>query len=326
MSLQMGSIMTLAHPSWGIVVDQHRNIYFADITHNGMGSVWKLTNRGRLELLLKNFHAHNVNLDKDGNVVTAHGENNHTMIRLNSDGAMDTLCHRLNYREFSGGNCCYTPLGEIIFSAEGYLWRMDKQGERERISEHKFAWNQTIYADELGNYYAPEIGDSLGSLLKIDHSGKAQIIATNLITALDRPYNPHADILMGVTKGCDGHMYIAELAGKRIIKVLPDNQTETFYTSTDDWFPTGIDFFAGDAYILEYKDKNGHEGPRIIKVNESGTKTVLFNYDEYEEPVEPQIEEENNGSDSWKIYLILGLIVLVFLTVIVRRKSRTVVM
>ncbi len=305
-----GNTLLWGHPSWGIAVDKARNVYFADITHNGMGSVWKLTHDGNLELLLRNFHAHNVNLDQNGNVVTAHGENNHTMIRLHGSGNMDTLCHRMDYREFSGGNSCYSPLGEIVFSAEGYFWRIDSTGTRQRISNHKFKWNQTVYADEMGNYYGPEIGDSLGTLIKIDGKGKAQILATNLITKLDRPFDPHADILMGIAKGCDGHMYIAELAGKRIIRVLKNQNVETFYTSDNGWFPTGITFLAGDAYILEYRDKNGIEGPRIIKLDESGTRRNLFTYEEYQPTKTAEPIEQMASPRPMKLYIIFGIILI----------------
>lgn len=276
------SQITNAHPSWGIVVDKNKNIYFADIAHNGMGSVWKLTNKGKLELLFENFHAHNVSLDTDGNLITAHGENNHTMVRLNTNGTIDTLYHRLNHKEFNGGNCTYTPFGEIVFASENYLWRVNKYGDKEKISKYEFGWNQTLYADEDGNYYAPDIGDGIGKLIQINSNGIATVIAQNLITKSNRPYDKHADILMGITRGCDGNIYIAELAGQRIIKIKGLGKTETFYTSSGDWTPTGIDFFLGDAYILEYKEKNGHKGPRIIKIDESGNKTELFNYDTYE--------------------------------------------
>lgn len=307
------SQLTYAHPSWGIVVDEYENIYFADILHNGMGSVWKLTNKGKLELLLENFHAHNVSLDADGNLVAAHGENNHTMVRLKADGRIDTLYHRLNHKEFNGGNCTYTPFGEIVFAAENYLWRVNQFGEKEKVSAYKFGWNQTVYADDYGNYYAPEIGEGIGKLIRIDSTGKSQIIATNLITKSDRPFDRHADILMGITLGCDGHVYVAELAGKRIIKVLENQETETFYTSNDDWFPTGIDFFSGNAYILEYKSKNGHEGPRITKIDESGVTTELFYYDTYAEEELVPSTNKNNHILWWMGGLALGAIAILLL-------------
>lgn len=312
--------ITNAHPSWGIVVDKNENIYFADIMHNGMGSVWKLTNNGKLELLFENFHAHNVSLDADGNLITAHGENNHTMVRLNTNGTIDTLYHCLNHKEFNGGNCTYTPFGEIVFAAQKYLWRINKYGKKEKISNYKFGWNQTLYADENGNYYATDIGDGIGKLIKIDSTGKSTIMASNLISKLDRPFDRHADILMGITLGCDGHVYVTELAGKRIIKVLDNKKTETFYTSSDGWFPTGVDFFSGNAYILEYKSENGYEGPRIIKIDESGNKSVLLNYDTYQKG---EIVPTTNTNDNliWWISA-LAVITISIAIFLIRKKEK----
>jgi len=249
--LIFASFNAKAHPSWGIAVDEDRNIYFADIMHNGMGSVFKLSSDGKLELLFENFHAHNVSLDKNGNLVTAHGEmDRHTMIRLSSNGEVDTLFHANDYRKFNGGNCTYGLNAEIVFSAEHFLWRLDDDGNREKVSDHFFDWNQTVYVDDEGFYYCPEIGDGKGKLYRIDPDGKANLIADNLITKSDRPYDKHADVLMGVSKGCDGLMYIAELAGRRVIRINGDGTHETFYQSEGSWSPTGLDFFSGDAYIF----------------------------------------------------------------------------
>lgn len=301
-----------AHPSWGIVVDPQRNIYFADITHYGMGAVWKLTKDGELKLLLKDFHAHNVSLDQDANLVTAHGENNHTMIKLYPSGAIDTLHHVYNYKDFFGGNCTYSPRGEILFNAEHYIWKINEKKVREKVSGHRFEWSQTIYAAPDGTIYAPDIGLDNGVLVKIDTLGNSEIIARDLISKLDRPRNKHNDILLGITEGCDGHIYIAELAGKRIIKIAENKNPETFYQSKGDWFPTAIDFFAGDAYILEYKSKNGSSGPRIIKIDESGNYSELFDYDKYQRNRHTIIKHPENGNKrNWSIYVLIGFLGLV---------------
>ena len=202
------------------------------------------------------------------------------------------------------------------------MWKLNNEGVKEKISEHYLEWNQTVDSDEQGNYYAPDIGDGKGKLIRIDHNGKAQVIAENLITGSDKPYDKHADVLMGVTKGCDGKIYIAELAGQRIIKINDDQSTETFYTSSGDWIPTGIDFFSGDAYILEYKEKNGHAGPRIIKIDEDGNKTELFHFDNYQkgESTSPVENQDNNGD--WWGYLLIGtgIIILIILLIIQTKK------
>lgn len=311
-----------AHPSWGIVVDKHRNIYFADIAHNGRGSVWKLTNKGILELLLSNFHAHNVSLDKDGNLVTAHGEGHHTMVRMLPDGSLDTLYHTENHKDFFGGNCTYSYNDEILFGISHYIWKIERHGKKRKASDHWFEWNQTVYVDNEGIIYAPDIGIENGIIIRIDTNGVAKIIAKDLITKLDRPKDKHNDILLGITRGCDSLIYICENAGQRIIRVPGDGKTETFYKSEGDWFPTAVDFFAGDAYILEYKyTKSGMEGPQIIKVDESGAKTELFNYGNYQKGITSPTEQNNDNKSYWWIYLLTGIIILVSSIGLVRIKK-----
>ena len=97
-----------AHPAWGIVVDDKGNIYFADILHNGLGSVWKFTTEGTLELVLGDFHAHNLSLDNQGMLVVANGENHQTMLRLLGNNRYDTLITTHDFTNFNGGNCAYT--------------------------------------------------------------------------------------------------------------------------------------------------------------------------------------------------------------------------
>lgn len=309
--LLISSTFALAHPSWGIVVDKERNIYFADILHNERGSVWKLSYDGKLELLFSDFHAHNVSLDKNYNLVTAYGEmDRHTLVRVNQDNSIDTLFHANDYKIFNGGNCTYSYQGRIIFSADHYLWYLTDKGKKVKVSDYYFKWNQTVYVDELGNCYAPDIGDGKGKLIKINTDGKARVIANDLITKPNKPYDKHADVLMGVTKGCDGKIYIAELAGQRIIKIDNDGITETFYKSTGDWFPTGIDFFSGEAYILEYKEKNGLAGPRIIKIDETGDITELFNYDTFQRGSIIQSEKSGNTKNGDWTVLLIGIVLL----------------
>lgn len=274
-----------AHPSWGIVVDKDKNIYFADIAHNGMGSVWKLTNKGALILLLENFHAHNVSLDKEGNIITAHGENPYTLVKIKQNGSIDTLYHTEDYKDFFGGNCAWSAsTGKIVYGLREhkYLRALDLNGNQKDIGDYQFIWNQTVYVSPEGTIYATEIGRDNGCIVKIDSNGKSSIIAKNLITKLDRKKDIHNDILLGITEGDDGHIYVAETAGKRIVKILSNGQNETFYKAEKNWMPTAIDFFSGEAYILEYNEGGELIGPRIVKIDKAGSSSVIFNYDTYE--------------------------------------------
>ncbi|WP_424962486.1 hypothetical protein [Ekhidna sp.] len=264
-----------AHPAYGIVVDKYRNIYFADIHHNGRGSIWKLHSYGKLELLLEDFHAHNVAIDDEGNIYTAHGEGNHIMVRISRNG-IDTLHQSWDHHDFFGGNCTYSK-GVIYFGNNHYIWQI-KDGEKRKFSSHYLEWNQSIYADPDGVIYVTDKATKGGSIVRIDQNGGSKVIATNLITKLDdRPVDRYNDVILGMTKGCDGSIYAAETAGRRIARINEDGSNETFYQLRDGWTPVGVDFFSGDAYVLEYHlDEN--KGPRITRIRENLSKEVIFQY------------------------------------------------
>ncbi|MBT8263212.1 MAG: hypothetical protein KJO05_10345 [Bacteroidia bacterium] len=315
-----GSMTLNAHPAWGIVIDAEANIYFADIFHNGRGSVWKLHKNGTLELLLKDFHSHNVSLDHDGNLVTAHGEQHHTMVRLLGNKVSDTIYTSENFEEFNGGNCTYTIDGDIIFGISNYLWRIDKDGTKSKLSDFRFEWNQTIFSDGEGNYYAPDIGRDNGAVIKIDKLGNSMVVATNLISRLDREYDRHNDVLLGIGKDDQGSLYIAETAGKRIIKFSETGEKETFYTSGGDWFPNGITFYSGEAYILEVKMDNGYEGPRITKLLKDGTSEVIFNYDTHKNPVTSGSSKNRDEEELNLIWFYLGLALIIIVVLLLYRR------
>ncbi|KAA3622753.1 MAG: hypothetical protein DWP94_07555 [Flavobacterium sp.] len=315
----------IAHPAWGLVIDADENIYFADIFHNGRGSIWKLHKNGKLELLLSDFHSHNVCLDSTGALVAAHGEGHNTLVRVVGNTVTDTLYTSWNYEEFNGGNCTYTNNGDIIFGISNYLWKITPEGRKSKLSDFKFEWNQTVFSDESGNVYAPDIGRDNGAVIKIDKNGAGSVIATNLISKLARKYDKHNDVLLGIGKDDKGWLYIAETAGKRIIKFNEEGVSETFYVSDGNWFPNGITFKNGAAYILEVKMDNGYEGPQIIKLSENGSKEVLFNYDNYIKNVSSMPDNNEKNEDKGIILITVFssiLMVIVISFFIVRKLGR----
>ena len=306
-------LQLVAHPAWGIVVDENRNIYFADIAHHQRGAVWKLTAEGELKLLLRNFHAHNVSLDKEGRLVTSHGENTQRLIRINLDGSLDTLFQSTNFQDFNGGNSTYSLQGNIFFQIDHYVWKIDADGQKTKHHPQYLKWNQTIYVDQEETIYVVDIGIGNGVIYQLYPDGKSSVLATDLISTLDRPKDKHMDILLGITKGCDGFLYVAETAGQRIVKILPDQKVATFYQAPADWTPTGIDFFAGEAYILEYRGSALHIGPRIVKIDEGGNATELFNYDTYQSQgvLSPNAYEQTYNH-AWSLWLLTAVVLLGF--------------
>jgi len=298
-------LATNAHPSYGIAVDREGTIYFADIFHNGRGSVWKLDTQMKLTLLAGDFHAHNLLLDKKGRLITASSEGGQLLIRIDGDNAIDTLFVAEKFAEFNGGNFTLSPGGKIYFSIENYIWELQKDGSRRRISDFALGWNQLIYADENGKIYAPDIASDNGRLVRIAPDGSAEIIAQDLISRLDRPYERHNDILMGITKGPDGAIYIAEIAGQRIIRIDPKGEKKDFYQSEGQWFPTGITFRHGKAYILESNEDHSL-GPQITTVDAEAERKVLFNFNKYEKRMIKSADSVDEGHNTfWGLLILL---------------------
>lgn len=272
------STICVAHPPWGIAVDGKGNIYFTDILHNGRGTLWKLTPEGTLISLRKDFHSHNVTLDLKGNLYASHGEEFQYLLRISPYGKVDTIASSPDFKRFHGGNCTVSPMGHIYFGIDHHIWEYMPNGKRRKLNSEPLGWNQTIMADRSGNVYAPDLNQGNGTLLKITPDGSSSIVATDLISELDRPKDRHNDVLLGMAEDMDGNIYICETAGRRIVKIIGQH-TETFYRSDDGWTPSAICFAQGSTYILEWGGTN--KGPQIIKLTSDGTKTLIFNFEEH---------------------------------------------
>ncbi len=334
-----------AHPAWGIQVDRKGNIYFPDIIHNGRGSLWIFTVEGELLLIQGDFHAHNVSLDSLDNPVAAHGELNHTLIRFRR-GFHDTLFHSMEEEEFFGGNCTFYRDQTIYFGIRKHIWRYTlrdighvsekdssptvswtekyKWGNLEKVTDQELLWNQCIYVDKEGFIYAPDIGQGFGSLFRISPDGETVLLADSLISVLDRPRDKHDDVLLGICKGPDGAVYIGDKAGQRIIRIETGEHTESeespgsamgkqsdYYRSKGNWFPCGITFHEGTAYILE-NQPGPRPGPQIVTFHPDFGRTTIFNYDDYQEKHPPQEAlDEQEGYDGWKLFGRGGIALLI---------------
>ncbi|QQS40723.1 MAG: hypothetical protein IPM63_15335 [Acidobacteriota bacterium] len=269
-------VSSYAHPAWGIEVDRHRNVYFADISHNGMGTVWKLSAKGELTALLKDFHAHNVNLDKNGLPVAAHGEEgNNLFIRVLPDSTTETIIREADWDRFFGGNAFYSKRGNIYFAMKG-IWQIKPGGERIRFNDHEFKWIQSMYVDDEEFVYAVDKAVDNGTLYRLSGNGSVEVLASGLITKTSEPVDLHDVTLLGITKGCEGRIYVTESVGRRVVRIESGKTFTTVYRSAENWFPTGVDMFAGDLYVLEYGRKENNKGPRISRIDESGRVSILF--------------------------------------------------
>ncbi|MCB0661648.1 MAG: hypothetical protein KDC24_02820 [Saprospiraceae bacterium] len=280
------------HPPWGIATDIEGNIYFPDLTHHSRGALWKIDKKGKLILLEEDFHAHNVVTDKFGNVYSSHGEADQYFIRFSPKGKKDTLVHKDNFNDFFGGNCTITKDGKIVFGIENKIWTLDNQGNRVPYTDFEFSWNQALFADEEGNLFATDIKRHNGSIVKIPKNGKPEIVAENLISSKPEERNLHNDVLLGMGKDEAGELYVAETAGKQILKVKAGEKPSTFYKSEDEWTPTAITFRDGVAYILESHESNA-KGPKITIIQNGKKPKTLFDFPNYFKDAWTQMQSQS---------------------------------
>ena len=268
-----------SHPAYGIVMDHQGNLYFTDIMHNGRGTLWKLDKDKKLIAVLKDFHAHNVNVDRDGKIYSAHGEDTHLLVRISPNSVIDTIIKENDISKFFGGNCVVGNDGRVYYGIEKKIWKWSENG-RTSITDGDLKWNQGFYLDDTGKIYATDIGLGRGGcLVEIDSDGSSLVIADNLIEVGDRDFDPTHEVLLGVRKDKIGNLYVCDLGGKRVAKINPDGNVTTHYQSKTEWKPCGI-FFSDDAeYIIEI-GKNW-QGPRIIKKVGPNTE-VYFDYDTHQ--------------------------------------------
>ncbi len=308
-----------AHPSYGLEADSKGNFYFADISKNGRGTVWKLTNSGKLIVLLKDFHAHSVKVDHEDNLWVANGEDHHYLLKVSPSGKMDTVVSTRDFNHFFGGNCTITSNGEVVFGINKQIYRWTSDGP-ELYSDLKLGWNNMLYGDNLGNVYVNDLELDDGSLFRVKPGGEYQLLASNLIDKSDG-YDRHSDIILGVGTDSQGSVYLADMGGRRIIKISEGGKTSDIYTASGPWTPTGVTFHKGIPYILEFTDKLA--GPRITLIKSNGESEVFFDYERYKKGSigAPGSPSKNRGMP---VFFSLLVALLMFTAVLIYAKYQVI--
>lgn len=193
----------------------------------------------------------------------------------------DTICVESDYTDFNGGNCYVSPSGRVFFSAEHFIWEKLPDGSRKKVSDQYLEWNQTVFVDQHDHIYVPDIGILNGALFEIDPKGNSVCIASDLIKTLNRPRDRHDDVILGIQKDASGNLYIAEKAGRRVIKISQDGTRSEYYVSPEGYFPTAVCFHDQGAYILEYNDSDPNLYAIIRQIDHSGSVSTYFDMSAY---------------------------------------------
>jgi sugar lactone lactonase YvrE len=275
----------LAHPSSGIVVDRHGNVFFQDIVG---GATWKIDAQGTLTKFSEKKGGHWLALDADGTFSRATPK---YFQRITPDGMKPALIYA------DGGAPLVVNSDRNLYYASGD--KDDRPGglgltrETPGGTRTSFAPALTKALHQIDDGVTGLASGPDGSLyvacwtavfiVRLD--GTVRTLA-HPITVKDcdedkadhKPSN-RLPLLRGLAVGSDGTVYAAATSCHRTIKITPDSQVETVLKAARPWSPTGVAIHGQDVYVLEYTNANGPatEGwrPRVRKLGRDGKVTPL---------------------------------------------------
>lgn len=251
-----------AHEGWGIVVDRAGAVYFADIPAN---AVWKVSREGNVERVASNKHSHGLVLDSAGSL---YGTNPHLTLPIRSvwrrapDGSLADLLPPtenlpLGLQSFlrdEAGNVYSasawdartrevillkrSPDGRISPVAGGTMGHADGIGPEARfLGIDGMAWGPYGLLYLTDGPYVRRVGPD----------GSVTTLGGGPIT--ERRWD---EDLLGIAVDAGGNVYVADHAGRRIVRITPTGTVSTPLTTGSIWTPTGIAIAADGLYVLEH--------------------------------------------------------------------------
>jgi len=280
-----------SHPSWGIVVDENGCIYFADVMHNGDGTLWKIDLQSmELETVFEKFHAHQIYIDDNDDIIAGvaiwrtgeiEGEGHNYLFKYHTGSKkLDTLLFTNDWDEFHGQNFALSKdYSEVYFSMNKQLHLKPLKGKVRPLLDMKFERINTMTTNVDGSLWFTDSRTNNGTLYKWTKEKGLEEIAYNLM-----PQNPESPIFkeknhhlfFGIAFTHEGNPLLTENANRSITEITKDSKTKTRYTSSLNWSPTGIYYKDDQYYIIETGYNKRHLGPRIIITDKNfETKRVL---------------------------------------------------
>lgn len=251
-----------AHEGWGIVVDRAGAVYFADIPAN---AVWRVSREGKVERVASNKHSHGLVLDSAGDL---YGTNPHLTLPIRSlwrrtpDGSLADLLPPtenlpLGLQSFTrdvAGNVYSasawdarapavvllrrSPDGAISRVAGGAVGHADGIGAQARfLGIDGMAWGPYGVLYLTDGPYARRVGPD----------GSVTTLGGGPIT--ERRFD---EDLLGIAVDAGGDVYVADHAGRRIVRITPTGAVSTVLTTGSIWTPTGVAVEPDGLYVLEH--------------------------------------------------------------------------
>lgn len=290
----LNSINVLAHPSWGIVVDDNGCVYFADVMHNGDGTLWRLDpNTQELEAVFKKFHAHQIYMNNKNEIFAGiaiwrsgeiEGEGHNYLFKYETNTkTLDTLLFTDDWDEYHGSNFALSnDYTNIYFSMNKQIHIKPLDGKTQPLLNRKFDRINTLTTDAQGNLWITDSRYNNGTLYKWNKTEGLIEVSNNLMPK--NPANPifeekNHQLFYGIAFSHDQKPLITENANRHITKINNNGTPQVVYKSKLFWHPTGVYYKNGNYYIMEVGYKKEHLGPRIVITDKNFKIKTIYEID-----------------------------------------------
>ncbi|HTK39066.1 MAG TPA: SMP-30/gluconolactonase/LRE family protein [Pyrinomonadaceae bacterium] len=277
------SMLALAHPGSGIVVDRLGQVYFLD-TGSGL---WRIDARGAVTHLspLRNhwlaidagdrFPQNRIPTDAGRDWVITAVASNPTLL-ISTDFPLtigpDGNLYYPSVRETNARLLRKTPTGGT--SAFVTLPRS--------VAGSPIPWINGIAAAPDGSIYYTEDN----TIRRVTPDAKVSTVAT--VPALARgpaiPGNETHPYLRGLKVDASGTVYVADAGDARVLKIAPDGKTTTLLQLESPWAPTDVALFGDVVYVLEFLHTVEEDRlawmPRIRKITPDGRSAIILTVDQ----------------------------------------------
>jgi hypothetical protein len=277
--LLVAALPAWAHPGVGLVMDRQGNVFYTDLTH-----VWRIAPDGSKSIAVRNVHTHELALDSADNLF---GEDSEYL-------GGDRYRHRIWRRSPNGRITDVVPWREGFWREYGFVhdragamyWvqcpdercviRKRTPGGRTttvapgvRLTRNVAVVNWLAVAPD-GSVYFPDGRD----LCRLDPRGRLTTVAPGL--APRTPVHGNASelhSLLGMQPDAQGNIYVANYAGRSVVRVSPAGHVALVARAPAPWSPSGVLVAPnGDLWILEYSTSNQ---ARVRRVARNGRTTVF---------------------------------------------------
>ena len=228
-----------AHEGWGVVVHPRLGVVVSDIPAN---TIWRFKS-GRVEALAREVHSHAL-IAGDGGAIF--GTDANEVWQIDATGRFTTLMQvdpQIGLQSF-----LITP-DRTIHSANTFDHRNPKVNLMRRDA------NGAVTTVATGFTGIDGIREHEGAIVIADGAFLRAVAPDGRVSTIAGPLTQRSlgEDLLGLSSIRDGAIHVADIAGRRILKVrLSDGATEVVDRSDFWWAPSGVEVTEDGIYILEH--------------------------------------------------------------------------